>query len=257
MDLTLTALTTIVIGIAAFVHGIAGFGFAQVSMGLLPLFRETAVASIIFMIPNIASNGRVFWSVRDSFVWHDWLMPVGGLVLGMPLGIYVFKSLNDDQLRLAVGIVLVMAVVLVALMRQTDYVDTRIRSMEVRPGRKAGISAGFFAGILGGAVAIPGPPMIVYGAFMVAGDYWKGARMKAVLTAFFGTLMTYRLCVLAYAGSITTGILAEALVVLPVQFLCAWMGIRIFRSIPERLFGWIVLAGLAVNAAILIVSSIV
>lgn len=257
MDVTLTALTSIVIGMAAFVHGIAGFGFAQVSMGLLPLFRDTAAASIIFMIPNIASNGRVFWSVRDNFVVHDWLMPAGGLVLGMPLGIYVFQNLNDDQLRLAVGIVLVLAVVLVTLMRQTGYVNERIREIGVYPGRKAGISAGFIAGILGGAVAIPGPSMIVYGAFMVAGDYWEGARMKAVLTAFFGTLMTYRLSVLVYTGSITKSILAESLIAIPALYIGGYVGIRVYRSVPERMFGWIVIAGLAVNAVILITTSII
>jgi hypothetical protein len=43
-----TGLTAVVILVAAAVHGIAGFGFAEVSMGVMPLFRSPSSASIIF-----------------------------------------------------------------------------------------------------------------------------------------------------------------------------------------------------------------
>ena len=43
-----TGMSAVVILVAAAVHGIAGFGFAQVSMGIMPLFRSPSSASIIF-----------------------------------------------------------------------------------------------------------------------------------------------------------------------------------------------------------------
>lgn len=256
MDWMITILTSFVIFLAALIHGIAGFGYAQVSMGLLPLFRNPALASVIFTITAVVSNGRVFWSVKDDFRFKDWIVPVGGLIFGMPLGIYVFQNLNKQQLRFIIGIILMIAVVLIALMRQMDIVKDWIKRKDVKPDWKTGLSAGFFAGILGGAVAIPGPPMIVYGAFMVANEYWKGSRMKAVFTAFFGTLMGYRLSVLTYTGSVSASITWEALIVLPALFIGAWVGIKIYRKIPERIFGWMVLTGLTINAVILIITSI-
>ncbi len=201
MDWVITILTSFVILLGALVHGIAGFGFAQVSMGLLPLFRNPALASVIFTITAVVSNARVFWSVKEDFNIKDWIVPVGGLVFGMPLGIYVFQSLSKQQLRLFIGIILVLAVILIALIRQMEIVKERIKEKNIKPGWKTGLLAGLSAGILGGAVAIPGPPMIVYGAFMVANEYWGGSRMKAVFTAFFGTLMAYRLGALTYRFS--------------------------------------------------------
>lgn len=53
-----TALTSLVIFVAAVVHGIAGFGYAQVAMGLLPLFRDPAAASIIFTVTALLNPQR-------------------------------------------------------------------------------------------------------------------------------------------------------------------------------------------------------
>ena len=153
-----TGLTTLVIFVATVVHGIAGFGYAQVSMGLLPLFRSSGSATIIFTIMVIFSNGRIWWNVRDEFEWGQWLIPVGGLALGLPLGIYVFSAFNDAQLRTAIGVVLLLAVVLIGSIRQLDIVTAWIQESGIDPGWKTGVAAGFLSGIFVGAVAIPGPP---------------------------------------------------------------------------------------------------
>ncbi len=257
MDWMTTILTSLVILMAGLVHGIAGFGYAQVSMGLLPLFRDPATASVIFTITAVASNGRVFWSVKEDFRFHDWILPVSGLIFGMPIGIYVFKNASRQQLQLLIGVILILAVVLITLMKQMDSVKEWIKEKEIEPDWKAGFIAGFLAGILGGAVAIPGPPMIVYGAFMISNEYWKSSRMKAIFTAFFGTLMAYRLGVLTYTGDVTTPLIGEALIAIPALFIGAWVGIQIFKNIPEKVFVWFILAGLTINAIILIVTSLI
>jgi len=46
-DWVTTGLSAVVILVAAAVHGIAGFGSAQVSMGIMPLFRSPSSASIM------------------------------------------------------------------------------------------------------------------------------------------------------------------------------------------------------------------
>ncbi|MFP4545775.1 MAG: sulfite exporter TauE/SafE family protein [Methanomassiliicoccales archaeon] len=256
MDWIITSLTSIVIFGAALIHGIAGFGFAQVSMGLLPLFRSASTASVIFNIAAVFSNSRVFWSVRKDFRVNDWLVPVGGLALGMPLGIYIFQGLSEAQLRLAIGAILILGVVVMVPLQEKGRAEEWIRSKGIRPGWKTGFTVGLLSGVLGGSVAIPGPPMILYGAFMLANDLWESPRMKAVCTAFFGTLMAYRLAALTITGAVTWPLALEALVTLPALFVGAWIGIRIYRKVPERIFGWLVLSGLTANALVLISSSI-
>jgi hypothetical protein len=117
-----------------------------------------------------------------------------------------------------------------------------------------GLIAGFLSGVLGGAVAIPGPPMILYGAFMLATNAWESKRMKAIFTAFFGTLMLYRSISITITGDMTLQLFLEALMMLPGLFIGAWLGIKIYQVIPEKIFQWIVLGLLTVNAFILILT---
>ncbi|MFC7047040.1 sulfite exporter TauE/SafE family protein [Halobacteriaceae archaeon GCM10025711] len=256
IDWFVTGLTALVILVASVVHGIAGFGFAQLSMGLMPLFRSPSSASIIFTVAAVASNARVWWSVRDAFDWRKWAVPVAGLVVGLPLGIYIFSRFDAAQMRVAIGVVLLLAVVIVGATRQSDAVTDWIDERGYRPGRAVGVTAGLFAGIFGGAVAVPGPPMIVYGAFMAAGGFWSDEEMKAIFTAFFGTLMLYRLGSVTVTGAMTTQFAIEAVVALPMVFLGAWAGVLVFERIPERVFGWVVLALLTVNAFVLLFTAV-
>lgn len=254
-DLVETSLTFLVITLGTLVHGIAGFGVAQVSMGLMPLFRSAASASIIFSLIAVFSNLRVWWSVRDKFVVKDWLFPVLGLVFGMPLGIYVFSSFSESQFRIAIGITLILAVILIIFLKRLEFFKNWLKKKNFNPGWKSAVAAGFIAGIFGGAVAIPGPPMIIYGTFMVAAGFWESKRMKAVFTAFFGTLMFYRLIAVIVTGSFTLPLLLESLIVMPALFLGSWLGIKIYNHIPEKIFSWLVLVMLSINALVLLLTT--
>ncbi|MGC9307823.1 MAG: sulfite exporter TauE/SafE family protein [Thermoplasmatota archaeon] len=251
----LVGLTSLVIFVATVVHGIAGFGYAQVAMGLLPLFRSPGPASVVFTITAVFANWRVFWSVRDEFAWKDWAVPVAGLIVGLPVGIYVFTGLNDALMRLAIGIVLLVSVAFIIAIRQSSFVNNWIQQNNIKPGWKTAVTAGFFGGILGGAVAIPGPPMILYGAFMMGAGFWSDTKMKAVLTAFFGTLMLYRLGTLIVTADVTLPLTIEALIALPALFLGAWAGIQVFNRLPQHIFRWLVLIGLTITAALLIIAA--
>jgi uncharacterized membrane protein YfcA len=247
-----TLYTALTIFVATIVHGIAGFGFAQVSMGIMPLFRSAASAAVIFSMVAVVSNFRVWWSVRKSFNWKEWLKPIIGLIAGLPLGLYVFDQMDKQQLRLAIGIVLLAGVVLIVLSKQTDILKKWIKDNEYEPGWVLPLVVGFIAGILGGAVAIPGPPMILYGTFMAASGKWSHKQMKAIFTAFFGTLMLYRVAAVVIQGDMTKGLALEAAISIPLLLLGAWIGITLFNRIPQKVFNWIILALLTINAFILI-----
>ena len=69
-------------------QGITGFGTSQFTMGVLPLFRDAGSASIVVSFIVFIMNLHVFWGVRDEFNWKDWIIPVAGLAIGPPIGIY-------------------------------------------------------------------------------------------------------------------------------------------------------------------------
>ena len=250
-----TLYTAITIFVATIVHGIAGFGFAQVSMGIMPLFRSAASAAVIFSMVAVVSNFRIWWSVRDSFEWKEWIKPVIGLVAGMPLGLFLFDQMDKHQMRMTIGIVLLIGVVFIILTKQTDLLKKWIKETDYQPGWIMPIAVGLIAGILGGAVAIPGPPVILYGTFMAASGKWSHKKMKSIFTAFFGTLMLYRVIAVSIQGEMTGSLALEAAIAIPGLLLGAWIGIYIFNKIPQKVFNWIVLLLLTVNAFLLLFTS--
>ena len=251
---TIVALSAGAIFLGAIVLGIAGFGLGQVAMGLMPLFRDPGEAAAIFGVVAVVSNFRVWWSVRDSFKWKDLLFPLIGMAVGLPLGILVLQQLSEEQMRVIIGITMLVAVILIALFRELKLFDKWFgdKEKDYQDPRYLGLIAGLLAGVLGGAVAIPGPPMIIYGAFMVAAGAWKSKKMKAIFTGYFSILMLYRSISLSVTGDMTLNLFVEALMMLPGMLLGAWLGIKIYRIIPEKIFQWIVLGSLTINAFILI-----
>lgn len=251
-----TIYTAITIFFASIVHGIAGFGLAQFSMGILPLFRSVASATVIFSIVAVISNFQVWLSCRDEFRLKDLIKPLVGLAIGMPLGLLVFNQLNEAQIKIVIGIVLLLAVVLIVLNKQTSIMESAIEKRFEGRGKEPNpvipVIVGFIAGVLGGAVAIPGPPMILYGAFMTSLGIWSNRRMKAIFTSFFGILMLYRVVVVVIQGGITGSIIIEALIAIPAMLLGAFIGIKIFDNISSKVFNWILVFMLAINAFILL-----
>jgi uncharacterized protein len=251
-DWVTTGLTALVVLFAATVHGIAGFGAGQVTMGVLPFFREAGPASIIVSILVMAANLRVFWSVREAFTWKDWLVPVIGLAVGLPVGVYLFATLDQKGMSIAIGIVMIIAAVLLALTRQFDAIGEWIRSTGYQPGWISGVVAGFLSGVTGGAVSIPGPPMLIYGAFLLETGYWEAKHMKATFTAFFAANLLYRLVVLAFTGNVSGPLVLEAAIILPALFLGSWLGIVLFDKLPKNAFRWFVIVIIFILGILLI-----
>lgn len=238
--------------LAALVHGIASFGLSQIGMGLMPLFRSTESAAIILGILSTISNFRVWLSVKEYFDFKEWIKPVMGLIFGMPMGLYIFNQMDENQARISIGVILLLAVILMILGKQTNKIAQWFKETKYRPKLVLPILVGLVSGILGGAVAIPGPPMVLYGTFMTATAIWTNKEMKAIFTAFFGILMLYRTATAAIAGHIDLSLGLEALITIPAMLLGSWFGISIFNKISSKLFNWIVIILLTINAVILL-----
>ena len=253
IDWILTLWSALVVLIATTVHGITGFGTGQITMGVLPFFRDAGSASIVVSIVIFVTNLRVFWSVRDQFNWKDWLIPVAGLAVGLPLGIYLFGAWDEDQLRMAIGIVMMLSAVLILLLRQIRWIREWIKGTGWQPGWTSGVLAGLLSGIFGGAVSIPGPPMIIYGAFLMETDYWTAEQMKAIFTSFFAANLLYRIVVLTSMGQMSVVIAVEALAIIPALFLGTWLGIKLYNIMPREIFRWFIIVFIFVMGLLLII----
>jgi hypothetical protein len=136
-----------------------------VALPLLSLFIDIKAAAMLLSMPLIFSNLPQALEDGKTGRCLMQLMPVIlGMVPGLFVGVRVLLALDADVAKIIAGLVL-MGVAGVTLLAPTLQVQARL----VLP---AGITVGFFGGILGGIAAMPGPLVFI---FLLA----KGLRGKA------------------------------------------------------------------------------
>ena len=156
---------------ACFVLGLAGFGNALVAMAFLPYFMSPAAAIAVLTIYTTVFAVAIFAPVRHQLAAAGVVYLLVGTVLGAPLGVWILATCPASTLNRIIGAVLVVVV----LLEWADVYPERLT------GRRWGIGAGFLAGVSGGAVGMPGPPVVLYATT----QGWSPGTIKANLQMFF------------------------------------------------------------------------
>jgi hypothetical protein len=151
--------------VAGLLKGVIGVGMPVVALPLLSLFIDIKSATMLLSMPLIFSNlpqalegGKTGRSLMQ-------LMPVIlGMIPGLFLGVRVLLRIDANVAEIIAGLV-IMGVGGITLLTPKLQLQSRL----VLP---AGITFGFFGGILGGIAAMAGPLVFV---FLLA----KGLRGRA------------------------------------------------------------------------------
>ena len=141
--------------VAGFLKGIIGVGMPVVALPLLSLFIDVKSAAMLLSMPLIFSNlPQALEGGRTGRCLMQ-LMPVLlGMIPGLFLGVRVLLALDADVAKVIAGLVL-MGVGGVTLVAPELQLPPRL----VLP---AGITFGFFGGILGGIAAMAGPLVFIF-----------------------------------------------------------------------------------------------
>lgn len=160
----------VVIAAASFVQGLAGFGIGLVSLAFLPFLMSPQHAIVLITLYAAVFIVIIFIPLRRDFTLHGMIELVAGTILATPAGIWLLAVLPPDLLKRLIGLVLLLIVALEWL----GLYPERLR------GRGWGFGAGLAAGVLGGAIGTPGPPVILY----AAAQDWSPRTVKANIQAF-------------------------------------------------------------------------
>lgn len=163
-------LGALVIGVACFVQGLAGFGIGLVSLAFLPYLMSPAHAIVLITLYAAVFTVIIFIPLRRDFVLRGMIELTIGTVLATPFGIWVLAVLSPATLTRLIGLVLLLIVAL-------EWFGLYPQGLS---GRGWGFGAGGVAGLLGGAIGTPGPAVILYAA---AHD-WSPRTVKANIQAF-------------------------------------------------------------------------
>jgi uncharacterized membrane protein YfcA len=224
---------------ASLVLGLAGFGNGLVAMALLPFLMSPVTAIAILTIYTIFFCTAIFIPVRHHIVPSRVVDMLIGTVLGTPLGVWVLATLPISTLNRLIGAVLVLVVVL----EWAGLYPERL------PGRMWGLGAGILAGLFGGAVGTPGPPVVLYATT----QGWSPRTIKANLQAFFVVNQAVILAGYWWAGLLDREVWGlAASFALPAAAGTA-IGMALFNRVEQRRFRQIVFGLLLVSGLALLI----
>lgn len=238
MTLTLVA-AAVIIAVASFVMGLAGFGIGLVALAFLPFVMSPVVAIVLTTLYALIFSLVIVIPLRREIEPARLTRLLIGTVAGTPLGVWGLAVLPAATINRLIGVVLVTITVL-----------TWWRLMPRRLAAPAwGYGAGVLAGVLGGAVGTPGPPVILY----AAAQDWSPRAVKANLLAFFIVNQAVILAGYGWAGLLDAHVLWLSAVLVVPALVGVAAGVALFNRIDAARFRQIVLGVLFVSGVVLLV----
>lgn len=197
--------------VATLIRSTFGFGEALIAVPLLALSVPIEIAAPLAVLLSI--------TIAAVVIAQDWrkihVRSTGWLLaptfLGIPLGLALLTSAHQHIVKGA------LALVIVAF---SGYSLLGKRPPELRSDSRPWLlSCGFFAGVLGGAYGMNGPPLVIYGAMR----RWSPQHFRATLQGYFLPASVVAMAGYWLAGlwvpAITHYYLISLLVALPAIFL--------------------------------------
>ena len=145
-------LVAVSVGLAALIRAFTGFGFAMLVVPAFSFFLTPAdavvLSSVLAFLLGLLSY-RSWWGL---FPVAPARPMVAGSVIGTAIGVWFLASLSVAEFQLWIGVSVVIASVVLA----------RFVPSERAASSPAALTTGVASGLMNGAFAIPGPPVILY-----------------------------------------------------------------------------------------------
>lgn len=215
----------VVVLLAAGLGGTTGFGYGIIGAPLL--------LAIGLPLPFIVtSNLFISLITRVSVVYRFWsyinlrraLLLIAGSVPGLYAGARVLHQADRGQIKLATGIAVMVATVLLILV---------LRGASPEPIRGAAAIAGFFGGLLGATTSLNG----ITPVFLLARERARIETFQGDLALYFVVSNSIALGMLAWQGSFAArAIYPASFIWLPGAVIANWVGATYGTRLPPHLF---------------------
>ena len=238
-----TLYVVLVVFLATLIRSALGFGEALFAVPLLALLLPLRVAAPLAVLVSITIAGII--------VIQDWqkihLRSTGWLIFatlfGIPLGLLLLTSSHQRTAKVALALVLITF---------SAYSAFGSKPLELKTDNLAWLlGCGFFAGVLGGAYGMNGPPLAVYGAMR----RWSPQHFRATLQAYFLPASIIGMAGYWLAGLWVPAVTHYYLISLPAALPAILLGRLVNHRLREETYLQYVYAGLAGIAAVLFIQA--
>jgi len=226
------------VSLAGLVRGFSGFGTAMVYLPFAAQVLPPVWTVITLLIIDVIGPTPAIPGALRHAQFTDMRRLLTGLVLGLPLGLWALFTFDPTPFRYAVSLVTGTALLLMI---------SGLRWQRPVPAPMLyGIGAG--AGVLGGAVALPGPPVIL---FYMARPL-PVATIRATILLFLVAYDLITTTAFALRGALDWQPVLTGLLILPAYVVAVAVGTHIFdpdkdlvyRRVAYAIIAASVLAGL-------------
>ena len=215
----LMLLVSLSVGVASLIRAFTGFGFAMLVVPAFSFFLSpgdaVVLSAVLAFLLGVISY-RSWWG-------HFPVAPVKpmllGAVVGTAAGIWFLASLSVSEFQLWIGLSVVIA----------SLVLSQFVPSERPSSGPASLGTGVASGLMNGAFAIPGPPVILF----VVATMTEPARSRAFLMMFFWCSSIVSLAMFAVAGLVSARSFQLLWAALPAM----WMGNQVGNWAFERYSG--------------------
>jgi uncharacterized membrane protein YfcA len=227
--------------VAGAVRGFSGFGSALIYVPLISAIYDPRTAAVTFLLIDVATGIAVLPTVWRQTNWREVLPLAGAAIVAGQFGTLILQY--TDPIALRWGITVVVLTVLAVLVSGWRY--------HGKPILIVTLGVGLLAGLLGGAVQIVGPPVILYWL----GSATAAAVVRANFTSFFALFAWALFLTYLARGLLTAQVVALACILGPLQILSLTTGTRLFHLASAQTYRHaayvIILAGALMSMPVL------
>jgi uncharacterized membrane protein YfcA len=240
----LTPLTLIVIAVvfvATLVRSALGFGEALIAVPLLAFVLPVTVAAPLAALVSITVSATVVVQDWRHVQWRSAGRLVLATLFGIPAGLYLLRTVPEPIVKGVLGAVV------------AGFSASTLFNRHPRELTDDGLAwlFGVFAGILGGAYGMNGPPLVVYGTMR----RWTPERFRATLQGYFLPASLMGMAGYWAAGLWTFTVSRYFLMTLPAVAAAIALGRVLHRRLDARRFYAAVHTGLLASGAGLMIEA--
>ena len=200
--------------LASVVRALTGWAFSIIAVPMLSLVFPPNQAVVLNILLALAATLKNVPAMRGQISRRVFLPLLFSGLVGTPVGYWLHTVIGDAGLRLVMGMLVL------ALSAAMLLIPPRPQTLTLPALALAGLASG----VLGGAVGIAGPPVVVL--FMLTATDMGQAR--ATLALGLMTVCLMATCAYLFGGHITSPVLLLFALALPVVLLGDTLGNRLY-----------------------------
>jgi uncharacterized protein len=228
MDVITVLLTGVVIFAASIMEALTGFGSGIIALPFLAVLIGIKTAVPMIMVISVVFTSYMLALNFKKVAWKEYFTIIGFVALGLPVGIYIFSAFDEKNLKLFLGLFIIVFSLRALIKIKFPHQPANLRAYGIFQRIML-----FMGGIVQGAFATGGPLIVIYSADKIK----EKSSFRATMCVVWLTLNT----ILLTKNFIVGGIMTKHVFVLvagafPFFVAGSLIGLKLHKKVSLRVF---------------------